>query len=135
MVNPLDEFDDQNPLDEFDDDGRLGSSRLGAAARGAAEGLLPATGGLAAGFYTAGALAPAMGPWAAIPGVAVGFGAGELLNRGQNWAMEKLGMREGEGAFSRAQAEADEAEHPYWKTAGAIAPSALLLKPTVVLVV
>lgn len=108
------------------------SSGPGAFARGAAEGLFPTTGGLAAGLG-AGALATAAtgNPWIGVPtGLAVGLGAGELLNRGQDWLMEKAGLREGEGNFSRAQQIADEAEHPYLKTAGAALPSALLLKPT-----
>lgn len=127
----------QSDDDVLTDDDMVGgvplpsSSRSGAFARGAAEGAIPAVGGLGVGLGT-GALAtaatgnPLIGLGA---GLAAGFGAGEVISRGQDWAMEKLGLRE-EGNFSHEQQLADEIEHPYLKAAGAAAPSALLLKPT-----
>lgn len=108
------------------------SGGAGAFARGAAEGAIPTVGGLGVGLG-AGALAtaatgnPLIGLGA---GLVTGLGAGEVISRGQDWLMEKMGLREGEGNFSRAQQQADEAAHPYLKAAGAAAPSALLLKPT-----
>lgn len=119
--NPFYQFRHEEPLPE--------SGQMGAPVRGAVEGAAPSVGGLGAGLATAGALAPVMGPWAMVPGLAVGMGAGALLSKGQDWLLDKLGLREGQGFFSREQALADEIEHPSSRFAGEMAPSALLLRP------
>lgn len=105
------------------------STKLGAAGRGVAEGTIPGVGGLGAGLAAGAALAP-LGPVAALGGgLAVGMGAGYGLGKLQDWVFDLLGMREGKGLMSREQAATDEAQHPYAKFAGELAPAAVLLRP------
>lgn len=104
------------------------SGPLGSAARGAAEGAAPAVSGLAAGFWTTAALAPEIGPLALIPGFLVGMGAGTLAEKGQDWVLDKLGMRDNGGMFDKRQVESDRAQHPYMRAAGEMAPAAAGLK-------
>lgn len=108
----------------------LKSNAAGAFTRQAIEGVAPAVGalpavgpGFAAGAAVGGAVA---GPPGAMVGgfigaLGAGMGAGYLVSKGQDWVMDQLGMREGEGYFSRSQQQADIEQHPYWSTAGGVA--------------
>lgn len=104
------------------------SSVPGVAARGVAEGAIPAVSGLAAGLRVGTMLSPAGPVVATVGGLAAGLGAGLLMATGQDKVMELMGLRDS-GTFSREQQQTDEAQHPYVKWAGEQAPAAVLLSP------
>src|SRR5437879_2610353 len=135
--------DDDTPM-SYDDLYRAGatfhdkpeSSAGGAFVRGAAEGAAPAIGGLGAGIAAGGAIGTAFAPGigtgigAAVGGLAAGMGAGYLISKGQDWVLDKLGLRnDPDSAFSNQQRAADEEAHPYVRFAGEMAPAAALLRP------
>src|SRR4051812_45049996 len=111
----------------------------GAAARGAVKEAAPAVGGLGVGLgvgaRVGAALAPA-GPVVAglggvAAGLAAGMGAGALIGKGEDALIKLLGLdQDDESMFSERQGRTDEAQHPYAKEAGGLAPAALLLRPT-----
>lgn len=102
------------------------SSGAGAFVRGAVEGGGGLAGGLA-GFGAGAELGAAVGSAAGPVGAAVGGLAGGIAGGAygaykgselQDWLMDKMGLREGTGNFSRAQEQADIEQHPYMREAG-----------------
>lgn len=131
---PQDEFPDTISPADFDRSANT-STTSGAVARGVVEGAVPGVGGLGAGIAAGAAIGSAFapGPGTAIGaiggGLAAGMGAGWLISKGQDWALDMMGLRGGEGMLSRTQQQTDEAQHPYAKFAGEMAPAAALLRP------
>lgn len=102
----------------------LDSSALGSATRAFVKGAAPAiagAGGGGAGAIVGGAELGATigeGPGALVGGLA-GAAAGGYLGAGaEDWILDKLGLREGTGFFSREQEQADTAKHPYAQFGG-----------------
>lgn len=128
------DFPDTISPDEFDASSHTATTS-GAAARGVVEGAAPAIGGLGAGIAAGAGIGSLFAPGpgtavgAVVGGVAAGMGAGWLISKGQDWALDMMGLRSGEGMLSRSQQETDEAQHPYAKFAGEMAPAAVLLRP------
>jgi hypothetical protein len=109
------------------------SSKTGVSLRGLAEGALPAVGGLVTGLGVGAAVSAATSPFITpVGGFVAGAGAGitagteaqKLIKKGQDWALEKMGLHDPE------QEQTDIAQHPYIKEAAEMAPAAALLKPT-----
>ena len=120
------------------------SSAVGAFARSAAKsvvpfvGSLPAIGaGAEAGGMAGAAAAPFLGPAAPIApaaGAIIGgglaaFGMGSLIQKGQQYVLDKLGLSEGTGELSNAQAQADIQQHPYASLAGELAAGGVAFRP------
>jgi hypothetical protein len=90
----------------------------------------PTVGGAAGGIGVAGAVeGTELGARAGLPGAIAGglagaFGGGYLVSKGQDWVMDKLGLKGGTNAvtsaFNPTQEQADIAQHPYASTAGAL---------------
>lgn len=105
-----------------EDENQPHSSRVGAFARGAAEGILPSISAIPGAMAGA-----ALGLVSPIPGGAlIGGLVGAVLAGGaagyvQDKALEAVGAREGSGLLSREQQQADVEEHPYYRTAGNLA--------------
>ena len=124
--NVHDEMPDRMTVEEFNASEGT-ATRLGAVGRGAAEGAGPGVVGLTTGVRVGAALAPAGPLVATAGGLAAGVGAGMVAAMGQDWLMEKLGMRD-KGWFSRQQQITDESQYPYSKAAGNMAPTMGLLR-------
>ncbi len=90
MPQPKAANENANPFDDADYKLAGGPSVLGAAGRAAAKSALPTIGSFPA--IGAGAeVGAAFGPWGALAGGIVGgLGGGYLLNKAQDWALEKL---------------------------------------------
>lgn len=111
------------------------TSASGAFARGAAQGALPAAGGLAAagiGVEAGGALGALGGPIGALVGGVVGgigggFAGAEGVAKAQSWLLSKL-PDSWQESISNEQ-RADQAEHPVASFLGGLAPYAVTLRP------
>lgn len=131
---PQADFPDTISPDDFDKSASTATTS-GAVGRGLVEGAAPAIGGLGAGIAAGAGIGTLLGPGPGtavggiVGGLAAGMGAGWLIAKGQDWALDMMGLRGGEGMLSRTQQETDEAQHPYAKFAGEMAPAAVLLRP------
>ena len=114
---------------------------LGAGVRGAIREAAPTTGAVVSGSLAASAAEGALqgakagvraGPYGAIAGgVAGGVAGGYLASKGQDWVMDKLGLRNASGtltsAFNPAQEQADIQQHPYATEIGSLLDTLLSL--------
>src|ERR1700676_1286157 len=108
------------------------STALGSAAQGA---VLGAAGGVAGGWgavqgaeFGAGAGLATPIPGGAIIGgvagaIAGGMGASWLASKGEDWILDKLGLRDGSGFLSRQQEEANQQQHGTAQFAGELLPN------------
>jgi len=112
-------------------------SALGAAARGAIRQAVPTTGAVVGGSLAADTLAGTeLGARAGLPGAIAGgvagaLGGGYLASKGEDWVLDKLGLRNASGtltsAFNPAQEQADVSQHPYASEAGGLLDTLLSL--------
>lgn len=116
-------------------------SMLGAAARGVIREAAPTTGAVVAGSAAGQAANAALagtelgaraGPWGALAGGAAGaLGGGFLASMGQDWVLDKLGLRNASGtltsAFNPQQEQADMQQHPYATEIGGLLDTLLSL--------
>lgn len=95
------------------------SSAPGAVVRSAARSAIPTLAGAVGGIAGA-AAGGALGnlPGAIAGGLAAAGGASWLAQQGQDWVLDKLGLREGSGFLSRSQEQADVQQHPYASEGG-----------------
>ena len=131
--NAFSEYAPQQEPNFFEEFSQPDSSPGGAFARQAIKQAPPAAagwvGGVAgaeAGAVAAAPLAPfTMGlsePVGAIVGAGIGaMGAGWLASKGEDWVLDKLGLRDNGGMLSTQQEQADVEQHPYASEAGGLA--------------
>lgn len=127
--------DEPNPFAAIMPQAIRETSASGAFARGAAQGALPAAGGLAAagiGVEVGGALGALGGPIGALVGGVVGgigggFAGAEGVAKAQSWLLSKL-PDSWQESISNEQ-RADQAEHPVASFLGGLAPYAVTLRP------
>ncbi len=114
----------------------------GVIARGLAEGAVPGAAAGVGGLYAAGQgalIGGAVGnaPGAIIGGIVGGLGGGALAGyvaqKGQDWFLNALGLRDNQSSlnpFNKEQAETDIEEHPWLATGARMAPALAGMSPS-----
>ena len=134
--NAFSEYAPQQEPNFFEEFSQPDSSPGGAFARqaikqapSAAAGWVGGVAGAEAGAVAGTAAAPFLGP-AAPAGPLIGgligagagaMGAGWLASKGEDWVLDKLGLRDNGGMLSQQQEQADVEQHPYASEAGGLA--------------